>query len=286
MNVQHSNFKFRTAGFTMVEIALCLAVIGFALVAIIGVLPTGLNVQKDNREETVIDQDAVVWMDAIRNGAQGYNDLTNYVLVITNTQWYYMVTAAGTNLAPPQPQNPNVFVFTRSDCTLNGVTMNPRVQLTNGLNIVGLLSRPRIEWTRPNRFSSNYIVANVRALSGLAVEKFPQTNTDILDSAFAYRLIPENLSYVPIEPEATNYTAAPASEVAARSNYWRIVTALEPNAHDLRLTFRWPLLPLGSAGAGRQTFRTLAGGQLVPTNSANPRITYYFFEPSTYAQVP
>ncbi|MGD0614189.1 MAG: type II secretion system protein, partial [Verrucomicrobiota bacterium] len=61
----------RQSGFTMIEIALCLAIIGFALVAIIGVLPTGLNVQKDNREETIINQDAAVWMDAIRHGAQG-----------------------------------------------------------------------------------------------------------------------------------------------------------------------------------------------------------------------
>jgi len=73
-----------TRAFTMIEIALCLAIIGFALVAIIGVLPTGMGVQKDNREETIIDQDATVWMDAIRNGAQGYNDLTNYIVAITN----------------------------------------------------------------------------------------------------------------------------------------------------------------------------------------------------------
>ena len=44
----------------MVEIAICLAIIGIALVAIIGVLPLGINVQKDNREETIINQDATV----------------------------------------------------------------------------------------------------------------------------------------------------------------------------------------------------------------------------------
>ena len=81
----------RAAGFTMVEIALCLAIIGFALVAIIGVLPTGLNVQKDNREETIVDQDAVVWMNAIRNGADGFNDSTNYVISITNYVWAYVI---------------------------------------------------------------------------------------------------------------------------------------------------------------------------------------------------
>ena len=66
------------AGFTMVEIALCLGIIAFALVAIIGVLPTGLSVQKDNREDTSINFDAAYLMDAIRNGAQGQDDLTNY----------------------------------------------------------------------------------------------------------------------------------------------------------------------------------------------------------------
>src|SRR5436190_18277631 len=40
-------------GFTMIEIALCIAIIGFALVAIIGILPAGMQVQKDNREDTV-----------------------------------------------------------------------------------------------------------------------------------------------------------------------------------------------------------------------------------------
>ena len=47
----------------MVEIAICLAVIGIALVSIIGVLPIGMNTQRDNREETIINQDATVFME-------------------------------------------------------------------------------------------------------------------------------------------------------------------------------------------------------------------------------
>src|SRR2546426_117981 len=73
----------REAAFTMVEIALCLAIIGFALVAIIGMLPTGMNVQKDNREETIIRQDATYLMEAIRSGSRGMYDLTNYFEKIT-----------------------------------------------------------------------------------------------------------------------------------------------------------------------------------------------------------
>src|SRR5438046_10286780 len=71
------------AAFTMVEIALCLGVIAFALVAIIGVLPTGVRVQRDNREDTIINQEGLLWLEAIRSGAQGLDYLTNYVDTIT-----------------------------------------------------------------------------------------------------------------------------------------------------------------------------------------------------------
>src|ERR1700733_13412463 len=87
----------KQSAFTMVEIAISLAVIGVALVAIIGVLPLGMNVQRDNREGTIINQDATVFMDAISKGARGLNDLTNYVYAITN--YWTNVTAhiSGTN---------------------------------------------------------------------------------------------------------------------------------------------------------------------------------------------
>src|SRR5258708_4640618 len=84
--------RHREAAFTMVEIALCLAIIGFALVAIIGVLPTGLNVQKDNREETIINFDATYLMDALRSGARGQDDLTNYLIAVTNYHTLYNAT--------------------------------------------------------------------------------------------------------------------------------------------------------------------------------------------------
>ena len=71
------------AAFTMVEIALCLGVIAVALVAIIGVLPTGVRVQRDNREDTVINQEGLLWLEAIRSGSRGLDYLTNFVDTIT-----------------------------------------------------------------------------------------------------------------------------------------------------------------------------------------------------------
>jgi prepilin-type N-terminal cleavage/methylation domain-containing protein len=84
------------SAFTLVEIAICLAIIGIALVAIIGVLPRGLDVQRENRERTVINQDASIFIEAIRNGARGADDLTNYV---------YQVEVGINNQITPGPFN-------------------------------------------------------------------------------------------------------------------------------------------------------------------------------------
>lgn len=60
----------RESGFTMAEIAIALGVIAFALIAIIGILPSGLQVQRDNREETIINQDARLLLAAIKSGGR------------------------------------------------------------------------------------------------------------------------------------------------------------------------------------------------------------------------
>jgi len=97
-----------TSAFTMIEIAICLAIVGFALVAIIGVLPIGMNTQRDNREETIINQDAIMLINAIRTGARGMDDLTNYV----------------------------------SGVAAYSATNNYLTNITSGAQIVGLLSTP------------------------------------------------------------------------------------------------------------------------------------------------
>lgn len=75
----------------MIEIALALGVIGFALVAIIGILPVGLNVQRETHQDTIIGQDGPFFLEAIRNGgptlaygtSTSLDFLTNYVESIT-----------------------------------------------------------------------------------------------------------------------------------------------------------------------------------------------------------
>src|SRR5438093_752347 len=75
--------KRAVAAFTMVEIAISLGVIAIALVAILGVLPTGVRVQRDNREDTILNQEGVFWLEAIRSGSKGLDYLTNFVDLIT-----------------------------------------------------------------------------------------------------------------------------------------------------------------------------------------------------------
>ena len=76
----NSSSARRTQAFTMVEIALALAVIAFALVAIIGILPTGLNIAQSSREESIVNRDGAYLLEALRNGAQGMVDLSDYCL--------------------------------------------------------------------------------------------------------------------------------------------------------------------------------------------------------------
>jgi len=252
----------------MIEIAISLAIIGFAMVAIIGVLPIGMNTQKDNREETVINQDATVLLDAIRNGSRGLDFLTNYVVAITN--W---VIEYDKDMRPVNYWT-NGYTFTAS--TVNETPLSPPFPITNGLRIVGLLSTPKYQLPPEGAFgytgyTSNHVVAYVRSMSGPASEKFPQDNDTVQDLAFSYRVTSE------VVPYWTNYVDADwpmndADRAVARN--------MQGNLHDVRLLFRWPLRTRGQLGPGSQSFRTLVGGRLEPISDIGYPL--YFFEPRNY----
>jgi type II secretory pathway pseudopilin PulG len=265
----------------MVEIALSLAIIGFALVAIIGVLPYAMSVQKDNREETVINQDSTVFMNAIRNGVLGLDDLTNYVVAITNEVTLYQYPGMKTTLV-------GRYGYTRTSSS-----MSPSFLLNSGARIIGLLSTPKYVPApgggKPpiSGYYSNNVVAYVRSMSGPANEMFPQINPAVQDLAFSYRMTSE------VVPYWTNYYDF--SWMAADANYASVVTNLIANMHDVRLVFRWPLQSQGKVGQGGQSFRTVVGGFLQEANEPgfqrqNPLIPspydLYFFQPRTYVKAP
>jgi len=265
----------------MVEIAISLAIIGFAMVAIIGVLPIGMTVQKDNREETIINQDATVFMNAIRNGARGLDDLTNYVTYITrDVTRFDGNTKQGTHLPL------DWFNYANS-------SLGSQFSISNGYRIVGLLSTPKYAYIPSGRQTvlvSNRVVAYVRSMSGPASEKAPLINSasisDLASSlSFSYRLTSEVIPY------GTNYydpswvgfrqQGLSANEIAARLNNWMVASNLQNNLRDLRLTFAWPFTPQGvlPKTARGQSFRTLMSGQLTNDPPGSP---WFFLQPRTY----
>ncbi len=259
--IRNSQFAIRNASaFTMIEIAICLAIIGFALVAIIGVLPYGMNTQRDNREETVINQDATMLLETIRSGSRGADDLTNSVYAITNYWQFY--NADGTPNG-----SPGVDGYTYDGAYVKGASYN-YYSLTNGANIIGVLSTP--EFTAGGKAissafnvacTSNHIIAYVRSISGLAAEKAPQPNDSLMaQDTFTYRIYCVN---APVAVDTNNLPALGS-----------FGSQLAKNLRDLRLTFLWPQLPNGKLGNGRQTFRASVAGQLVP--DANHGGLFYY----------
>jgi type II secretory pathway pseudopilin PulG len=285
----------------LVEIAISLAIISIALVGILLALPKGLQIQRDNREKTVINQDATVFMEAIRGGARGADDLTNYVFMITNSYAHAVYS--------------NPFLL----------SSGPNPILTNGAMIVGLLSTPEfvdansVSTIPANAVASNRMVAFTYSLSGPAVEKPPQLGSSLVrQSSFSYGLICENLSaahYVPPLWTSQSYyqgtnvsfvmwngqtgywqanTNTLASDVPTNSAHWSRVMypqEIDLNTHELRLTFLWSLLPDSQPprvhyGSGHQTYRAMVAGRQVLDTTTAPGVNLYFFQSQSFTNAP
>jgi len=258
--LRRSTFDLRpAAAFTMIEIAISLAVVGIALVTILGFLPLGMRVQRDNREQTVINQDVTVLVEAIRNGGRGNDDLTNYVYAITNYWTKYTGNSPGTTQV-------NGYDYADPPQVSGGYFTTAGSNLINGSAIVGLLTTPEfldengvpiyfptqtngVPYYPSNSFVyySNHIVAYVHSISGPAIEKPPQNNTLLRDSSFSYKVLCVN---APLALDVNTFCTAYG-------------TNLMGNLHELRLTFQWPILPNGTLGHGQWTYRVSVPGKLL-----------------------
>ena len=254
----------------MIEIALCLAIVGFALVSILLVLPSGMNTQSQTRQETIIGQDASELIEAIRGGAYGMDDLTNYVYAVTNYWTAYKANGAVNTKGTDG--------YSYTGASINGVS-TPAYAITNGAHIIGLLSTP--EYVVPNgqalstlyntAYTSNRVVAYVRSLSGLAAEKPPQNNQIMQEGTFTYRVLCVN---APMAVQ-TNWLFNPgyARELAG-------------NLRELRLLFMWPQEPNGSVGNFSQSFRASIAGQLLQTNDPANGMLLYAYESESFTNAP
>jgi prepilin-type N-terminal cleavage/methylation domain-containing protein len=241
----------RTAGFTMIELALCIAIVAIAMVAIMGVMPAGMGVQKQNREDTIIAQDATHWMEAIRGGALLFDDVTNYVDFIAVRRQMTGSPQVLTNYYPG--------IFFNSP---GANALDPSRRLTRSETVFGLLSLPKYD-TLPNDFANNpvsltnTVTAVVRAFSGSLNDKIlPQNLSDRpADSqlGFAFRY----LMRVEIVPVAT----LPKDRSPLGLRQW---AAMQRGLYDVRLTFDWPVSGTDFAvrtGSSQRTFRTQVAAQ-------------------------
>jgi hypothetical protein len=225
----------------MVEIAISIGVIGFALVAIIGILPTALEVQRDNRTETIINQEGTYWLHAIRDA--GTNNLRDYV---DRIEVYDLLDPA----APPQIH----------------------ANFNNDDQIIGLLTQQAVITNLQAR-------AFVWAMSGSAAEKNPDKASR--EMTFKYRMTVQidrgtNFAF-PFVALATNQ-ANLANQLIPNWVPTTTPPAIVPpldTLYSVRLTFSYPLTggDENKVTPRRQSYRALVSRHV---NTNNLPYVYFY----------
>ncbi len=242
MNTAARKTKAKANGFTMVEIALSLAVVAFALVAIMGVLPTGMTVGKDNREDTLINQEGRYWLEAIKNGAMGLDELTNYV------EYIKIERAQGST---------NTYEFKNE----------PATPFTS-VDIIALVSMEKYT-AGP---TTNRITARLRPITGAAADRVPMRGTTTNDLGFRYQM---GVEIVPAVPTSLVLMQDIAAQTGDDRPLFR-AAGIATNLWDVRLIMRWPVVERGNdfyVGNGRKTFRARIAGR--PTDVAQTNLSAF-----------
>lgn len=235
----------------MVEIALSLAVVAFALVAIMGVLPTGMTVEKDNREDTLINQEGRYWLEAIKNGARGLDEITNYVESVRVDR-----------IESGNKTNTTEFV-------------NEAPKLLSPTDIISLLSLPKYP-DGPGGPITNRVIARVRPITGSAADRAPMRGTTTNNITFRYQVQVEIVKSYPIPGVLAGEALAAGDPRPAQFN-----EGVGASLWDVRLIMRWPVVDRGNSffvGNGRKTLRGRVQGvpQRPPANELSSFVTASF----------
>jgi type II secretory pathway pseudopilin PulG len=126
--------KDRQSAFSLVEVVLALGVVGFATIAILGVLPIGLQTSHSSQDETRAAQIAQTVLASLASqaiirdvngqpilGGNGHMQLNNAAKVpIANNQTVQVdLTASFTPPSPPAPITPDVYASNDGQLTAN-----------------------------------------------------------------------------------------------------------------------------------------------------------------------
>jgi hypothetical protein len=201
-------------------------------------------VQRDNREDTILNQEGVFWVEAIRSGSKGLDYLTNYVDTITISNRFGL-----TNFYNPAGTVPETA---------------PKLRiLTNGQTIIGLLTHPKVTFDASKNPLTNRVTARVRAITGSAAEKSKSAR----DMAFAYQVVSEVVPLNVTPPQFLSTNGLAGQALLARLNLNRLEANRIVNFEELRLTLQGPVISRGTGYdvlGTPKSFRTLISGRLVP----------------------
>jgi len=267
----------------MLEIAVSLGVIAIAMVAILGVLPSGLNVQKDNRERTFINEDARFIIDALREGGEALYVLTNHVEAILRV---------GTNQAGATVTHtlilPNIHfdpTFVQSE--LGRPSGQVDLPINTPLFILAALSTPSGTPIDTKNFALSHTVALMRSFGGGMMEQVQGASNDL---SFHYYLTIEVAPFNTFYATNDIINAGTGNGEALQSLFRQYQVNVEANnMHELRLTFAWPVLANGRVGVNRQTYRTLISGvqqQAIFPALKNSEGQFYLFQSQKYQLQP
>jgi len=228
--VTQLNRRKTRKGFTLAEVAIALAIVAFGLVAVLGILPMGVTVTRDNKEDTLIKNDAEYWMNAIRGGPLALEAINHVEWVELNVDGQMFRAEYAPLMYDPWPDDPSIW---------------PRFDTVDGL--------PPVEY-RGTMKQANWRTDVIGWLStpdvppgGGVVVKFakirPFGNT-ILDRQFGRKGVNTDGEVV-YQNEGGDMTFS----YLLQSN----IREVGPNFWEIKLTLKWPIIEEGATAATVKT---------------------------------
>ena len=234
---------FRAAGFTMAEVVLALAIVAFGLIAVLGVLPIGLNTNRDNRHETIIKHDMEFWMNAIRGGRLSMDALNHVEWVELNINDNNTTVYRAEYAALARDGNPNntnrwpAFVDKAGNAALAPLAYRGTLkQASWRKDVLGWLSIPD---SLPS-YGAIKKYAKIRPLGSTLLNRLQSIRGVAADGTVGYI------------HEGGDLTFSYLLETH--------INMLEPNFWEIKLVARWPIIEeAGTAdsvktGHGKKTF--------------------------------
>lgn len=276
-------------GFTMIEIAISLAIVAVAMVAILGILPAGLTVQRENREDTLIDLEAEYYLHLIKNSGMQFGpvNIGSHVDQVTITRTNHL-----TGISNQVLYNQNLTVGLGNSWQSRQVIRKLLTTPAWDLSSPDLQYIPDARFTPQNGLvieEENVVRAVARAIGGSGAELTPANS----DNAFRYEmkisihpvLTPAIFSgYGPNNRNSYVFDDLSNTGPLGQGELLR-QAALNQNLWDVELEINWPVNNFDPTsgtyvtGNNSKTYRTQVAGRLMQDQRSR---NLYIFDRGSY----